>query len=591
MPPGRKRKQPPDAEAETELVFERRQTRSRESAVAVPPSKRGRSIASLASSTSESLKDSLATATDSIFTTVTEPDGVDKIDADLKPVEATATVLDRNHEAQDTQIIEAISTDKDKNGTNDIKKPEPVTNGFKKAKLLPKTIFPPPYKLRKTIGKAIVPIPTLKTEHLNIYVFGTGSMSELGLGPDAKNKEVKRPRLNPFLPIDVVAIVDFAVGGAHVLAIDKKGKLWSWGCNDHGALGRDTSGGEEGLLRDMDADSDDDDGDLNPLESTPALVENLPDDLVFVRVAASDSLSLALTSEGRLWSWGTFRGNEGVLGFSDEVQFQLTPVQVQIPYPVCQIVAGKDHVMALTTHGKVFSWGNGQQFQLGRRVVERSRMQSLHPREFGIKNIKFIASGEFHAFGIDTSNRVMAWGLNQYGQCGIPNEGAGEDGAVVTSPTYVDVLKDKDIISIAGGEHHSIALSSTGDIYTFGRLDSSEVGIKRDELPDTVVKDAGGNPRFLPIPTKVAVADDTKFKLVTCGSHHNIALSKEQGSAWSWGFGETYQVGQGPAGEDVEVPTKIENTATRGVNMVLAGAGGQFSVLGGALPEQSTGDD
>lgn len=33
---------------------------------------------------------------------------------------------------------------------------------------------------------------------LDVFVWGTGSMCELGLGPLAKNKEVKRPRLNPF---------------------------------------------------------------------------------------------------------------------------------------------------------------------------------------------------------------------------------------------------------------------------------------------------------------------------------------------------------------------------------------------------------
>ncbi|KAK9428366.1 regulator of chromosome condensation 1/beta-lactamase-inhibitor protein II [Lipomyces doorenjongii] len=576
MPLGRKRKQRSDGDAESALVSPaKRQTRYRESVVSAP-----RKMPSVASSTADSLRDSLATAADSIATTVTEPDGFPKDDGKLKPVEETVTRSEKDH-AVDTQIDETFTTDKNDKETDVVTKQEPVTNGFKEAKEHPKSIFPPPYKLRKTTGKTIIPIPSLKTEPLNIYVVGTGSMSELGLGPDAKNKEVKRPRLNPFLPIDGISIVDFAVGGAHVIAIDKSGKLWSWGCNDHGALGRNTSGGEEGMLRDMDADDDDDDGDLNPLESTPAFVEHLPDDLVFVQVAASDNLSLALTSEGRLWSWGTFRCNEGVLGFSDEVEVQVTPVQVPIPYSVAQIVAGKDHVIALTTNGKVFSWGNGQQFQLGRRVVERARMQSLHPREFGIKNIKFIGSGEFHAFAIDTSNRVMAWGLNQYGQCGIPSEGAGEDGAVVTSPTYIDALKDEDIISITGGEHHSIALSSTGDMYSFGRLDSSEIGVKKDELPESIVKDAAGHPRFLPIPTKVDVEDDTKFKLVTCGSHHNIALARDDGSAWSWGFGETYQVGQGPAAEDVEVPTKIENTATRGVNMLLAGAGGQFSVLGG----------
>ncbi|KAK9244767.1 regulator of chromosome condensation 1/beta-lactamase-inhibitor protein II [Lipomyces tetrasporus] len=591
MPPGRKRKHTHDAEAEpVPAVPAKRQTRSRESFVYAPPAQRGRKRASATSSAADSLRDSLATAVDSIVTIITEPDSLPKDVRKLKPVEEKVTEIAMDRKAADTQVDEAIDYKEDEKEIDVEKKaPLPLTNGVKRSGDLSKENFPLPYKLKKTTGKIIVPIPTLKTEPLNVYVFGTGSMSELGLGPEAKNKEVKRPRLNPFLPIDGVSIVDFAVGGAHVIAIDKNGRLWSWGCNDHGALGRNTSSGEEGLLRDMDADDNDDDGDLNPLESTPALVENLPNDLVFVQVAASDNLSLALTSEGRLWAWGTFRCNEGVLGFSDKIEFQHTPIQIPIPIAVGQIAAGKDHVMALTTNGRVFSWGNGQQFQLGRRVVDRARMQSLHPREFGIKNVKFIASGEFHAFAIDTSNRVMAWGLNQYGQCGIPSEGAGEDGAVVSSPTYVDALKDKDIVSITGGEHHSIALSSSGEIYTFGRLDSSEIGIERDELPDTVVKDASGHPRFLPVPTKVGVEDDTKFKYVTSGSHHSIALAKDDGSAWSWGFGETYQVGQGPAGEDVEMPTKIENTATKGVNMIFAGAGGQFSVLGGIPPATARG--
>ncbi|KAK9453500.1 regulator of chromosome condensation 1/beta-lactamase-inhibitor protein II [Dipodascopsis uninucleata] len=497
----------------------------------------------------------------------------------------------KEFESVATELMPSTITKRDKNeaedqeATTEVKHEVTETNGTSGVKKSDEKGHYEPYRLKKAPGKLITPIPELKMTPLNIYVFGTGSMSELGLGPDSNNKEVKRPRLNPFLPIDKVSIVDFAVGGAHVLAIDKRGKLWSWGCNDHGALGRNTSKGEEGLLRDMDAEESDDDGSLNPLESTPTLVEGLPDSTIFVQVAASDNLSLALTSEGRLWAWGTFRCNEGVLGFSETTEFQRTPVQVPIPYPVGQICAGKDHVMALTVNGRVYSWGNGQQFQLGRRVVERARMQSLQPREFGIKNIKYISSGEFHAFAIDTSNHIMAWGLNQYGQCGIPSEGAGEDGAVITAPTYVESLDNKDIISISAGEHHTIALSSNGDMYAFGRVDSSELGIEKEKLSEVGVKDESGHLRFIPVPTKVEVEDDNdeevKFKYIACGSHHNVALSKKDGSAWTWGFGESYQVGQGPAGEDVETPTKIENTATRGVNMILAGAGGQFSVIGG----------
>ncbi|KAK9459100.1 regulator of chromosome condensation 1/beta-lactamase-inhibitor protein II [Lipomyces oligophaga] len=549
MAPPRKRKELHDSEGiAATMKTSKRQTKaappvkrvtktpsSAKSSAGVRRARKAGSIASSVSSTNTIA--SRSTKSDSIGTEITEPD------EDVK---------------QETQVDEDSL-----------------------AETQAKVEYEAPYKLKKPTGKIINQIPQLKTVPLNIYVFGTGSMSELGLGPEAKNKEVKRPRLNPFLPIDSVSIVDFAVGGAHVVVIDKAGKLWSWGCNDHGALGRNTAGGDEGLLRDMDAEDDDDDGDLNPYESTPAKVENLPDDLVFVEVAASDSLSVGLTSEGRVWAWGTFRCNEGILGFSEKVEFQRTPTQIPLPFAVTSIVAGKDHVLALTVNGKVFAWGNGQQFQLGRRIMDREKMQSLIPREFGIKNIKSIGSGEYHSFAIDTSGRVMAWGLNQFGQCGIPSD-AGEDGAVVSSPTYIDGLDGKNIVCITGGEHHSAALSAASEMYTFGRVDSFEVGIEKDELPETAVKDANGKPRYLPIPTIVTIDDgDVHAKFVACGSHHNIALAKEDGSAWTWGFGETYQVGQGPSGEDVEIPTKIENTATKGVEMILAGAGGQFSVLGG----------
>lgn len=209
-------------------------------------------------------------------------------------------------------------------------------------------------------------------------------------------------------------------------------------------------------------------------------------------------------------------------------------------------------------------------------------MQALHPREFGLKHIKSISSGEFHSFAIDEDGRVMAWGLNQFGQCGIPSQG-GEDGAIVSGPTYVDALDGKNIIQIAGGEHHSIALSNTGEIYTFGRLDSFEAGFAKGELPESAVKDESGRARYVPVPSLISTSKFPKWKYVCCGSHHSVALDVD-GSAWSWGFGETYQVGQGPEGDDIEVPTKIENTASKGVNMVFAGAGGQFTVLAGIPP-------
>ncbi|GMF05585.1 unnamed protein product [[Candida] boidinii] len=64
-----------------------------------------------------------------------------------------------------------------------------------------------------------IPQTPVNTEPLDFFCWGTGSMCELGLGPDAKTKEVKRPRLNPFLTKDKVGIVDFAVGEIPLLPL------------------------------------------------------------------------------------------------------------------------------------------------------------------------------------------------------------------------------------------------------------------------------------------------------------------------------------------------------------------------------------
>lgn len=420
---------------------------------------------------------------------------------------------------------------------------------------------------------------------LDIFCWGTGSMCELGLGPLAKNKEVKRPRLNPFLPHDQVKIVGFAVGGMHTLAYDADGNVWSWGCNDVGALGRDTSGASE-KLKDMDADdsSDDEDGDLNELESTPAMIPSellppLAEGHKVVQLAATDNLSCALFSNGDVYAWGTFRCNEGILGFyRDEIKIQHTPWKVPVfsKYKIVQMAPGKDHVLFLDEEGVVFAWGNGQQYQLGRKVMERFRLKTLDPRPLGLRHVKYIAAGENHNFALTKDGKVVSWGLNQFGQCGVSEEI--EDGALVTKPTKVLLPEDVAVKMVAAGEHHSLLLSQEGDLYSFGRLDMFEIGIAKDKLPEYTYEDVHGKARAVPLPTKLE--NVPKFKNVAAGSHHSVALA-QNGIAYSWGFGETYAVGLGPSGDDIEIPTRIKNTATQEHNIIFAGCGGQFSVSGG----------
>lgn len=93
-----------------------------------------------------------------------------------------------------------------------------------------------------------------------------------------------------------------------------------------------------------------------------------------------------------------------------KIKLQKTPLKIKELKNIVQLAAGKDHLLALDSKGIVYAWGNGQQYQLGRRILERHRYRSLEPQQFGLYNIKYIASGDFHCFAIDHSDNVYAWG-------------------------------------------------------------------------------------------------------------------------------------------------------------------------------------
>lgn len=258
---------------------------------------------------------------------------------------------------------------------------------------------------------------------------------------------------------------------------------------------------------------------------------------------------------------------------------QHTPILLPGLKKIIDIASGANHCLARDQKGVVSTWGSGQQNQLGFRQLERKRFDSLNPSLLRLrgKNIRLIACGSDHSFAIDGKEQVWSWGANSFGATGI-YDNAGEDNAVIISPTVVNVLKlDNDTINhLAGGTHHSLASTENGQCLAWGRCDGSQTGMDANGLPEAdIVRDTKGKARILLKPTQVPGVDDCA--MVATGSDHCLAITRE-GKGYSWGFSANYQTGQG-TNDDVPVATLFSNTATRDKHLNWAGAGGQYSIL------------
>ncbi|XP_062365032.1 regulator of chromosome condensation isoform X4 [Cinclus cinclus] len=185
--------------------------------------------------------------------------------------------------------------------------------------------------------KVKVSHPSHRSQPGLVLTLGQGNVGQLGLGEDIMER--KKPALVT-LPEMVVQV---EAGGMHTVCLSQTGKIYTFGCNDEGALGRDTSA--EGS------------------ETSPGPVE-LQEKVV--QVSAGDSHTAALTEDGRVFVWGSFRDNNGVIGLLEPMKTSSVPVLLQLDEPVVKIVSGNDHLVMLTVDGDLFTCGCGEQGQLGR---------------------------------------------------------------------------------------------------------------------------------------------------------------------------------------------------------------------------------
>lgn len=85
---------------------------------------------------------------------------------------------------------------------------------------------------------------------------------------------------------------------------------------------------------------------------------------LFVQIDCGYHHSAGVTDEGEVLTWG--RGVFGQLGHGNVQSYSVPqPVEALMSQVVTSVACGWQHTMALTQTGQVFSWGYGEDGQLG----------------------------------------------------------------------------------------------------------------------------------------------------------------------------------------------------------------------------------
>ncbi|KAL3465958.1 regulator of chromosome condensation 1/beta-lactamase-inhibitor protein II [Aspergillus heterothallicus] len=411
--------------------------------------------------------------------------------------------------------------------------------------------------------------PSRPTQSLDVYVFGRNDLGQLGLG---YLTDVQLPLLNPNLPAATVGVVHLAVGLVHAAALTHDNQILTWGSNINDALGRDTTvdGG--------------DNTNLFQRQATPGPVDlaAFPANTSFTQLAVTGSATFVLTTDGLVYGWGTFMNSTGVLGFSPTVPIQPRPALIPELTNVAKIVGGANHMLALTSEGKVFSWGSNEYSQLGRPRQLRHSNPSHHlvPAQCCVPSrILDISAGYYHSFAIHRWGDVYAWGSNDWGQTALRSH-VGQ--SIVEFPQKVPVLKRADrITSIQSGRDHCHIIDETAQCHSWGRIDNLGIGVNSLAFdPSDVVFDDQGNRSILKIPEQVAPYV-LFMESLAAGTDHTVAITNT-GLGYSWGLSNRHQAGQSLTyGNQIIHPGRLRSNDINGKRLNFAGCGHEFSIVAG----------
>jgi alpha-tubulin suppressor-like RCC1 family protein len=287
----------------------------------------------------------------------------------------------------------------------------------------------------------------------NERVYGLGLNDQSQLGDATTNNAASTPTALTLIPKNRNATIkSISAGTAFAAIVLSDNTVWTWGSNSYGQLGLGST----------------------TTMSTATQVTDLTG-YSTIQVSCALGHCLVLMKDGTVWSWGA--NEHAQLGDGTTT----TAKTLRKPYKIMGILSIKKsvavcaatyHSMALSSDGQIYSWGDNTYGQLGDNKTYTT-FRLLPALVLGLSDmIVGITGGDSHSCALTVYGNVYCWGLNTYGQLG--------DGTYVSRllPKAVIGLNNITIVKISSSRPgHNIALSSNGAVYTWGRNSNGQLGI------------------------------------------------------------------------------------------------------------------
>ena len=310
-------------------------------------------------------------------------------------------------------------------------------------------------------------------------------------------------------------------GLTHSMGIKTDGSLWAWGKNDYGQLG-------DGTL-------------IN--KYIPTQIGNATN---WKTVSCGNNFTVAIQTNGTLWSWGD--NLKGQLGNGTLVH-TLTPTQVGSDTTWDSIDCGYYFCVALkgSFSKSLWTWGFNEYGQLG----NGNNTDTNTPQQIGLStNWRSVSAGAYHAIALEFVNggsRLMAWGINQYGQLG--------DNTVLSKNIPTQIGTDVNWQTAVTGYFHSLAKKTTGTLWAWGYNGDGQLG--------------SGNNINIYFPTQITT--DTNWQGVLAAGYYHSMVKKTDGTLWVMGRNTYKELGI-PAQVYTYIPKQM-GTSTDWGNTISGSSG------------------